>query len=228
VASHVDLVVLARDLCHVAAEGETDRVHSILCRIRTDLTKHLASEAPQLHSLEGATLAAVTRGQQRLLALVDEMLLAPVNDCACLRRSAELGHQIRRQAKLEAALLPSAEMRPHGATGQPTGASDVPTLIAGITDLMRSRVDARSVTDLLVVAEQQQVAPAEGPTVALAALSSPPAETTPLRRALAALRMFGAREAAEEIACAVARPDRRTPAPPSSHDGEVRDRDATT
>jgi hypothetical protein len=103
---------LARDLCHVATEGDTDRLHSILCRIRTDLTKHLASEAPQLHSLEGATLAAVTRGQQRLLALVDEMLLAPGNNCACLRRSAELGRQIRRQAKIEAALLPSAEMRP--------------------------------------------------------------------------------------------------------------------
>jgi hypothetical protein len=38
---------------------------------------------------------------------------------------------------------------------------------------VRSRVDARSVTDLLVVAEQQQVAPAEGPTVALVAPELP-------------------------------------------------------
>jgi hypothetical protein len=205
VASHVDLVVLTRDLCHVAIEGDTDRVHSILCRIRTDLTEHLASEAPRLHGLEGATLAAITRGQQRLLALVDDMLLASDEHCACLRRSAELGHQIRRQARLEAALLPPAETRQRGAVGQPTGdaPSIEPTLIARTAARMRSTGDARSVPDLLVAAEQQQVASADGHAVAPAALGSSPADQQPLRRARAALRVFGAHEAAEEITDAV-------------------------
>lgn len=92
--------------------ADLDAVHSELCRLRNDLARHLASEDDALAHLSPVARRLVTDGQQRLRALIDELLAAPSgdgrSDCACLARSDELFMLLLRQARLENDLVARA------------------------------------------------------------------------------------------------------------------------
>ena len=107
-ALHLDLLATARAVRRAAEEDDLDRVHTQLCRLRSDLVAHLHEEQAEVGRLPGASPDVVTEGQQRLRRLVDDLLFASTeaNDgCTCLLRTAELEHALRRQARLEATLL---------------------------------------------------------------------------------------------------------------------------
>lgn len=106
--SHVELLAVARGLRRAALTDDLDAVHRELSRLRSDLVHHLRGERDALAGLPGAAPIVVRDGQVRLLRLLNELLFTVSDDpaeCACLVRSAEIEVVLRRQAKLESALL---------------------------------------------------------------------------------------------------------------------------
>jgi hypothetical protein len=106
--SHVELLAVAGGLRRAALIEDLDAIHRELSRLRSDLVHHLRAERDALAGLPGAIPVVVCDGQERLLRLLDELLFALSDDpaeCACLVRSAEIEVALRRQAKLESALL---------------------------------------------------------------------------------------------------------------------------
>lgn len=106
--SHVDLLAVAGGLRRAVLTDDLDVIHRELSRLRSDLVHHLQAERDALAGLPGAAPIVVRDGQERLLRLLNELLFAASDDpaeCACLVRSAEIEVALRRQAKLESALL---------------------------------------------------------------------------------------------------------------------------
>jgi hypothetical protein len=112
--SHVELLVVAGELRRAVLNDDLDAVHQELSRLRSDLVHHLQAERDALAGLPDAASIVVGAGQERLLRLLNELLYAVSDgpaECACLVRSAEIEVALRRQAKLESALLGRAQQR---------------------------------------------------------------------------------------------------------------------
>jgi hemoglobin len=109
-AGHLDLLAIARDVRDAVERDDTDALHAELTRLRAAVMDHVHAERPQLDALTGSAAVVVVDGQQRLLRLLTEVLFTPTDqdgadDCNCLVRAAEIDLALRRQAKLEGALL---------------------------------------------------------------------------------------------------------------------------
>lgn len=106
--SHLDLLVVAHSVRAAVIDDDSEQVHTLLCRLRADLVSHLRDERPRLSEARGSVRAVTTDGQQRLLELIDEVMLGLDDDptgCNCLVRAVEIEIALRRQARLEATLL---------------------------------------------------------------------------------------------------------------------------
>lgn len=106
--THLDLLETARALRRAMLDEDTDRVHRLLCRLRADLVDHVHGERRHLPSTGASVSSVVLVGQERLLELVDEVLLGVDRDaqaCNCLLRSVEIDVALRRQVHLEARVL---------------------------------------------------------------------------------------------------------------------------
>jgi hypothetical protein len=109
-ASHLDLLALAGCVRDAVERDDTESLHGALIRLRTALIGHVQAERPQLDALPDSAAAVALHGQRRLLRLLTDALFTPgdddgVHDCNCVVRAAEIDLAVRRQAKLEAALL---------------------------------------------------------------------------------------------------------------------------
>lgn len=109
-ASHLDLLAIARRARAAVERDDSDVLHAALSRLRTALMDHVHSERHQLEALPPSSAAVALDGQRRLLSLVTDVLFTPADqagddECNCLVRAAEIELSLRRQAKLEAALL---------------------------------------------------------------------------------------------------------------------------
>lgn len=106
--THLDLVETAHALRQAMLDDDTDEVHRLLCQLRADLVAHLRGERRRLHSAAEPVGAVVLDGQERLLELVDDVLLGADEDpqaCNCLVRAVEIEVALRRQIRLEAHVL---------------------------------------------------------------------------------------------------------------------------
>ena len=130
-AGHLDLLSSTRELRRAAVDADLPAIHDQLAALRSHLLDHLHAEADGVARLPGATPEVVRSGQERILRLLDELLFAAddgATDCTCLLRSAEIEVALRRQAKLEAALLGRSPQRTEGrhqrASGDQGGGED--------------------------------------------------------------------------------------------------------
>ena len=106
--SHLDLLARTQELQAAAIRDDHDAFRAEFRPARADLAHHLHDERAGLTHLPPITQRVVTRGQQRLLDLVEKLhTAAGGEDSACpgLARSVELTRELTRQARLEAALL---------------------------------------------------------------------------------------------------------------------------
>jgi hypothetical protein len=106
--SHLDLLAAAADLRRAAVVDDLTGVHRELSRLRSDLVRHLQGERGELAALPGAMPVVVRDGHQRLLRLLNDVIMNENNDvaeCTCLVRSAEIEVALRRQAMLETAVF---------------------------------------------------------------------------------------------------------------------------
>jgi len=107
-ASHLRLMQRARLLSSSALDHDVDAFHDQLTELRTVLSAHIEEERGMLDGLSPAVGRVVARGQQSLVALVDDVLRdheADEGRCACLRRANELAALLARQARLEGDVL---------------------------------------------------------------------------------------------------------------------------
>ena len=102
--SHLDLLRIARRVRATAVAADDDALHGELCDLRNALTNHLHAENHHLHGATGPIGRITLEGQQRLLRLIDDLLLGPRTgaECSCVVRAAEVEIALRRQAHLEA------------------------------------------------------------------------------------------------------------------------------
>jgi hypothetical protein len=104
--SHLELLAVARAVRRAAVVDDTDRLHTELSRLRTNLVRHVHAERDMVSNLPAPAARVVGDGQRRLLRLLDELLFASDDDavagCTCLVRAAEVELALRRQARLEA------------------------------------------------------------------------------------------------------------------------------
>jgi hypothetical protein len=116
VPSHVDLLAMARAVRRAAVNGPGEALRAELSRLRTGLVRHLLAEERPLSRLDGAVGRVTREGQERLLALVNDVLGSTEDDdgtCNWIVRTAEFELRLRRQARLESAVLGhEAEDRP--------------------------------------------------------------------------------------------------------------------
>jgi hypothetical protein len=113
--SHLDLLARTRALQAAAMRDDPETFRAELARLRTDLADHLQGERATLAPLPSITQRVVTRGQQRLLELVDQLVTATGEQNASypsLIRSVALTRELSRQARLEAALFPDPGSSP--------------------------------------------------------------------------------------------------------------------
>ena len=108
VASHLDLIAAARALRRRAIDDTPEELHHGLSTLRNDLLLHLHAEDRDVDQLPGATPTVVREGQQAILRLIDDLILASEHgtaECSCLAGTAKVGAALRRQAKVESALV---------------------------------------------------------------------------------------------------------------------------
>lgn len=118
-ASHLDLLAIARRVRGAVEHDDTEGLHAELTRLRTAVMDHVHAERAQLDALPDSAAAVALNGQRRLLRLLTDALFDPADrgrgdDCNCLVRAAEIELAVRRQAKLEGALL---RRHPHARIG---------------------------------------------------------------------------------------------------------------
>lgn len=109
-SGHLDLLAIARCVRDAVERDDTEGLHAHLTRLRTAVMDHVDAERAQLDALPDPAAAVALDGQRRLLRLLTDVLFAPADrdgrdDCNCVVRAAEIELAVRRQAKLEAALL---------------------------------------------------------------------------------------------------------------------------
>jgi hypothetical protein len=109
-ASHLDLLAMARCVRDAVERDDTAGLHAALTSLRTAVVGHVHAERVQLDALPDAAAAVALEGQQRLLRLLTDVLFTRgdgdgLDECNCVVRAAEIELAVRRQAKLEAALL---------------------------------------------------------------------------------------------------------------------------
>lgn len=106
--THLDLLAISRVVQRAVIDDDTEQLHAALSRLRADLVLHLRGEHQWAGGGQGAGAGVVKDGQHRLLGLIDEVILDAHSDeagCACLVRATVIERALRRQAKLEAAVL---------------------------------------------------------------------------------------------------------------------------
>jgi hypothetical protein len=109
-ASHLDLLAMARSVRDAVERDDTQGLHAALTCLRTAVMGHVHIERAQLDALPDSAAAVALDGQRRLLRLLTDVLFTSddrdgLDDCNCVVRAAEIELAVRRQAKLEAALL---------------------------------------------------------------------------------------------------------------------------
>jgi hypothetical protein len=109
-ASHLDLLAMARDVRDAVERDDTAGLHAALSSLRTAIVGHVHAERAQLDALPDAASAVALEGQRRLLRLLTDVLVTCGDgdrgvEGNCVVRAAEIGLAVRRQARLEAALL---------------------------------------------------------------------------------------------------------------------------
>jgi len=105
---HRDLIAAARRIRDAAADVDTTALHIQLCGLRSSLLDHFREEAGSVDEIRGSGSIVVADGQRRLIRFLDELIFASADaphGCACRLKAVELEHQLRRQARLEHALL---------------------------------------------------------------------------------------------------------------------------
>ncbi len=104
VRSHLELIVLAREIRHAARVADVDRVHTSLCRLQSALMVHVHAERRHISELAPPARSVLLRGQTQLLGLVDRLLYDSVETaggCTCLGGALDLSRHLARQARLE-------------------------------------------------------------------------------------------------------------------------------
>jgi hypothetical protein len=104
--SHLSLLERSRMLQRTAMHSDADAVLKELIDLRLALTVHVLAEQPDVNQLASSANAAVVRGQQDLLRLVDRLIAARgKGGHHVLRSIVDLTRRLRRQARIEAGLL---------------------------------------------------------------------------------------------------------------------------
>lgn len=103
--SHLDLLTIAEAVRRHSVTGDTDGLHAELELLRRTLAEHVLAEQGLFADLPDSEAAVARDGQERLVALVDELLEATGGDCNCLVRAAEVDVVLARQTRLEDALF---------------------------------------------------------------------------------------------------------------------------
>jgi hypothetical protein len=106
--SHIELLDRATAIEHAALRADADAVRAELRALRVALVGHLRAEEGCFDRLTPFTAELVRAGQQRLLALTDDLLTQSRDSTsggACLVPSVELARAIASQARLEGRLL---------------------------------------------------------------------------------------------------------------------------
>jgi len=109
--SHVDLLALSRSLRQAAVTGDVAAVHHELSRLRRAFVHHVLAEEGELAHLPETAAHVARQGQQRILAVLEDLQSGHDDhggrggSCGCVVRVAELELALRRQAKLEAAVV---------------------------------------------------------------------------------------------------------------------------
>jgi hypothetical protein len=113
VATTRDLRAAAAAIHSAVAADDADALHEALVRLRRQIVERTRAGA-ELDRLPGALPTVVRGGQERLLAMIDDLLFVDddgTGRCPCLDRAADLEVRVRRQARLEATALPAARRR---------------------------------------------------------------------------------------------------------------------
>lgn len=103
--SHVDLLAMSQAMRRAVLDDDTEQIHVLLCRLRTDLVNHLRVERGRPSAASDAVRVVIHDGHQRLLEQLDDAMLDMERDdtgCNCLVRSVQIEVALRRQAMLEA------------------------------------------------------------------------------------------------------------------------------
>lgn len=109
-ASHLDLLAMARCVRDAVRHDDAEGLYVALTHLRTAVIGHVHAERAQLDALPDLAAAVALRGQRRLLRLITDALFTRDDrdgpeDCNCVLRAAEIDLAMRRQTRLEAALL---------------------------------------------------------------------------------------------------------------------------
>lgn len=105
--SRRELLALARSLRDDVRDDDPESVHRHLASLRSGLVEHVRLEREAGPAVDHDPVGFVVRnGQERLLALVDEVLAESSAEtdalgCNCMVRSAEIEIALRRQDRLE-------------------------------------------------------------------------------------------------------------------------------
>jgi len=107
---HLDLLEIARRVRAAVERDDTGGLHAELTRLRAAVLDHVHAERPELGALPDPAASIAFDGQQRLLRLLTDVLFSPADGvagdaCNCLLRAAAIDLALRRQVRLEAALL---------------------------------------------------------------------------------------------------------------------------
>lgn len=103
--SHLDLLTIAGSVRRLSVTDDTDGLHAELARLRERFLEHVLDEEATLAQLSGPASAVARDGQERFLAMIDELLQVEGDQCNCLVRAAEVDVALGRQAKLENELI---------------------------------------------------------------------------------------------------------------------------
>lgn len=105
--SHVDLIAVSATVRRSALEPDPDRLLIALQCLSDIVGEHLQAEEEDLADLSDAMRSLVEQGQLRLLAIIDRLIAGAFAnaDINALFESAALDVALRRQARLEDALL---------------------------------------------------------------------------------------------------------------------------
>lgn len=104
VPTHLDLLALAREVRQALVGDDTEQMHAALAHLRAAVAEHLDDEHARMQIPSVLLDAVVTKGQQRILDLLDGVLHTVDDDaasCNCLLRGAEIEIALGRQARLE-------------------------------------------------------------------------------------------------------------------------------
>lgn len=101
--AQLDLLAMARAVRAAVARDDTQEMHRQLARLRSGLVDHLGIDHRHLAEAGEPVRFVIAEGQQRILRLLDEVLVTSEEPdrCNCLVRAADIELSLRRQAAIE-------------------------------------------------------------------------------------------------------------------------------